>query len=501
MRALLDTNIIIHRETMQATNYSIGKLYYWLDKLHYEKLLHPYTLAELRKADNVRQQQLYDARLSAYTHMQCVARQTDEFVSLLAEAPKTENDKIDNQLLYEVYCRRADILITEDRRMRSKAERLGIADKVLSINAFISKASADYPALVEYKALNVKKELMGNIDVKDPFFDTFRPAYKDFEKWFARKSDEEAYICRSDKNDIIGFLYLKTEDESENYSNITPTFTPKRRLKVGTFKVEASGFRLGERFVKIIFDNAIARNLDEIYVTLFKDRDELKRLYDLLIRWGFYEYGTKEINGQQEIVLVKKLGAYDTANSVMANFPNLNKNSAKMILPIMSQYHTSLFPDSKLNTELDYIGNIPHRYALQKVYITWTFERNLKPGDLLLFYRMGDTYPKKYSSVITTVGVIDQVVDSFASEEEFLSYCQNRSVFKTDELKRFWAQHRYNLKVLKFVYVKSLTKRITLDYLQQHGIVEPGQGPRPFTRITDAQFSMILHDSETTLYM
>lgn len=501
MRALLDTNIIIHRETMQATNYSIGKLYYWLDKLHYEKLLHPYTLAELRKADNVRQQQLYDARLSAYTHMQCVARQTDEFVSLLAEAPKTENDKIDNQLLYEVYCGRADILITEDRRMRSKAERLGIADKVLSINAFISKASADYPALVEYKALNVKKELMGNIDVKDPFFDTFRPAYKDFEKWFARKSDEEAYICRSDKNDIIGFLYLKTEDESENYSNITPTFTPKRRLKVGTFKVEASGFRLGERFVKIIFDNAIARNLDEIYVTLFKDRDELKRLYDLLIRWGFYEYGTKEINGQQEIVLVKKLGAYDTANSVMANFPNLNKNSAKMILPIMSQYHTSLFPDSKLNTELDYIGNIPHRYALQKVYITWTFERNLKPGDLLLFYRMGDTYPKKYSSVITTVGVIDQVVDSFASEEEFLSYCQNRSVFKTDELKRFWAQHRYNLKVLKFVYVKSLTKRITLDYLQQHGIVEPGQGPRPFTRITDAQFSMILHDSETTLYM
>ena len=93
------------------------------------------------------------------------------------------------------------------------------------------------------------------------------------------------------------------------------------------------------------------------------------------------------------------------------------------------------------------------------------------------------------------------MVDSFASEEEFLSYCQNRSVFKTDELKRFWAQHRYNLKVLKFVYVKSSTKRITLDYLQQHGIVEPGQGPRPFTRITDAQFSMILHDSETTLYM
>ena len=501
MRALLDTNIIIHRETMQATNYTIGKLYYWLDKLHYEKLLHPYTVAELRKADNAQQQQLYDARLSAYTQMRCVATQTTEFTSLLAETPKSDNDRIDNQLLCEVYCGRADILITEDRRMRSKAVRLGIADKVFSINAFISKVSADHPALVEYKALNVKKELMGNIDVTDPFFDTFRPAYKGFEKWFASKSDEEAYICRSDKNDIIGFLYLKTEDDTENYSNITPTFMPKRRLKVGTFKVEASGFRLGERFIKIIFDNAIVRNLDEIYVTLFKDRDELKRLYDLLTRWGFYEHGTKETNGQQETVLVKKLGTYDVTKSVIANFPNLNKNSAKMILPIMPQYHTSLFPDSKLNTELEYIGNIPHRYALQKVYITWAFEKNLKPGDLLLFYRMGDTYPKKYSSVITTVGVIDQVVDSFSSEEEFLSYCQNRSVFTPEELKRFWNQHRYNLKVLKFVYVKSLTKRVTLDYLQQHGVVDPGQGPRPFTRITNEQFSMILSDSETTLYM
>lgn len=501
MRALLDTNIIIHRETMQATNYTIGKLYYWLDKLHYEKLLHPYTVSELRKADNTQQQQLYDARLSAYTNMRCIAPQTDDFISLLDGTPKTDNDRIDNQLLFEVYCGRADILITEDRRMRNKAERLGIASKVFSINAFIGKVSADYPDLVEYKALNVKKELMGNIDVNDSFFDTFRPVYKGFNQWFAKKSDEEAYICRSDKNDIIGFLYLKTEDENENYSSITPTFTPKRRLKVGTFKVEASGFRLGERFIKIIFDNAIARNLDEIYVTLFKDRDELKRLYDLLIRWGFYDYGIKVTDGHKETVLVKKLGIYDTTKSVIANFPNLNGNSPKMILPIMACYHTSLFPDSKLNTELEYIGNIPHRYALQKVYITWAFENNLKPGDLLLFYRMGDTYPKKYSSVITTVGVIDQVVNSFANEEEFLNYCQNRSVFTIEELKRFWVQHRYNLKVLKFVYVKTLNKKITLDYLQQHGIVEPGQGPRPFTRISNEQFSMILRDSETTLYM
>lgn len=78
-----------------------------------------------------------------------------------------------------------------------------------------------------------------------------------------------------------------------------------RRLKVGTFKVESTGFRLGERFVKIIFDNALQRNVDEIYVTLYTDREELSALAALLKRWGFTEYGVKIGNGKEEQVLVK----------------------------------------------------------------------------------------------------------------------------------------------------------------------------------------------------
>ena len=501
MRALLDTNIIIHRESMLATNYSIGQLYYWLDKLHYEKLIHPYSIQELRKADNSAQQELYNARLSAYTQMKTVAKQTEEFKSLLVNATKTENDTIDNQLLFEVYCDRADILITEDRKMRNKAEILGIDSRVFSINAFIRKVSAENPELIDYKSLSIRKELFGDIDVHNSFFDSFRPDYDGFDKWFAGKCDEEAYVCRTDKNDILGFLYLKTEDETEDYSDIMPTFSLGRRLKVGTFKVEASGFRLGERFVKIIFDNAIERNLSEIYVTLFKDRPELTALYDLLIRWGFFEYGTKNTNGKKETVLVKKLGAYDATKTVVANFPNLKRDSAKMILPIAPQFHTSLFPDSKLNTEIDYIKNVPHRYALQKVYVSWAPEKNLNPGDLIVFYRMGDTWPKKYRSVITTIGVIDDVVPDFKDKDDFLKQCQNRSVFSQTDLEDFWNNHRYNLKVLKFVYVKSLSRRLTLDWLQQQGMVEQNQGPRPFTRISDDQFNLILRESDTKLYM
>lgn len=503
MNALLDTNIIIHRENIRITNKSIGQLFYWLDKLHYEKLIHPYTVKELKKYRDAQMQELYSVKLDSYVQMKTIALQTVDFISALQTAPKTENDEIDNQLLCEVYCSRADILITEDRRMRDKAIRLGIADRVLSINAFISKATSENPELLNYKALSVRKTYFGNVDVHNGFFDSFRDSYTGFDTWFAGKSNEEAYICHNDNDDILGFLYLKTEEKTENYSDITPPFQPKRRLKVGTFKVESTGFRLGERFIKIIFDNAIERKVDEIYVTLFVDSGELTALADLFMRWGFFKYGTKATGGKQELVLVKKMGYYDAALSIKENYPNLNLKTGKMILPILPKYHTTLLPDSQLKTEneIDFLGRLPHRYALQKVYISWASEKNVSKGDFLVFYRMGESYPKKYSSVITTIGVVDEIIRDFLCENDFLSICQNRSVFSDNELKEFWANHRCNLMIIQFIYVKSLSKRLTLEYLWDKGMVDAPNGPRPFTKISDSQFNEILKDSQTTIYI
>lgn len=48
MRALLDTNIIIHRENKRVSNYSIGHLFRWLDKLKYDKVIHPYSISEIK---------------------------------------------------------------------------------------------------------------------------------------------------------------------------------------------------------------------------------------------------------------------------------------------------------------------------------------------------------------------------------------------------------------------------------------------------------------------
>lgn len=174
----------------------------------------------------------------------------------------------------------------------------------------------------------------------------------------------------------------------------------------------------------------------------------------------------------------------------------------KFILPIMPQYHTTLLPDSQLNSEnrIDFLGREPHRYALQKVYISWASTNGAKPGDLILFYRMGlPGENKKYKSVVSTIAIVDEIIENIGSEENLLSLCQNRSVFSVDELKEFWRKHRYNLKILKFIFVKSLSKRLTLGYLWEHNIIAAPGGPRPFTPITDEQFDMIVKDSETEI--
>lgn len=502
MRALLDTNIIIHRENRRVSNYSIGHLYRWLDKLGYDKVVHPYSISEIRQYRDPETQEALGVKLESYSMLQTVKRPDEEYLRLLDMPEKTSNDTVDNTLLYEVYLGRADIFITEDRRLRAKAHKLGISDKVFSINAFISKATAENPALIEYKMLAVEKTLFGNVDISDSFFDSFRQAYDGFDRWFFKKCDEESYVCKNDIGNLLGFLYLKTELPGENYSDIQPPFAPKRRLKVGTFKVESTGFRLGERFIKIIFDNALERNVDEIYMTMFTDREELSALYDLATRWGFVEHGIKISNGKTETVLVKKLNEYVPTLSVRKNFPLIRYNCNKFFMPILPEWHTTLLPDSKLNTEnaIDFLGREPHRYALQKIYISWANDKGAQPGDLFLFYRMGeDGSIKKYKSVVSTVAMVDEIIKDFKSEEEFLYLCQNRSVFSVTDLRKFWKNNRYNIKILKFIFVKSLTKRPNLEYLRDNGIVEKDGGARPFMQLTDEQYDMIIRDSETEL--
>ena len=307
MRVLLDTNIIIHREANRVIQKDIGTLFYWFDRLHYEKCVHPLSLEEIGKYQDASVVATMEAKIKNYSLLKTFASDTQEVEAIKAQFDKNGNDVIDTALLKEVFRSRVDLLITEDRKIHQKAAVLGISERVFTIDAFLEKVLAENPGLSEYKVLSVKQEFFGNININDPFFDSFKNDYVGFEKWFNKKADEIAYICISEDGNILAFLYVKSEDTDENYTDISPQFQPKRRLKIGTFKVISNGFKLGERFLKIIFDNAMRFKVDEIYVTIFDRSEDQERLIHLLEDWGFQRFGTKSSQSGNELVYVRRV--------------------------------------------------------------------------------------------------------------------------------------------------------------------------------------------------
>ena len=302
--------------------------------------------------------------------------------------------------------------------------------RFIELIVFLKKVTAENPDFINYNVLAVKREYFGNINLGDDFFESFRNDYNGFDKWFNGKAgnNDKAYVCY--ETDILkAFLFLKVEDEIENYSDINPIFTKKRRLKIGTFKVVSNGLRIGERFLKIVFDNARQYKVNEIYVTIFDSRPELLSLIALLEQYGFKYYGIKTSTSGTEKIYVRDFSKHADEVEPKLTFPWLSKTSIVYIIPIKPQYHTELFPDSKLRTESldDFVDNKPHRNAISKVYVSHSLTRDLHSGDIIVFYRSGDKHPKIHSGVATTIGIVENIFIP-KNVNELVEICRKRTV-------------------------------------------------------------------------
>ncbi|MCM8833670.1 MAG: hypothetical protein NC816_07130 [Candidatus Omnitrophica bacterium] len=462
-KILLDTNIIIHRETEKVINPDIGKLFNWLDKINAKKFIHPVSVEEINKLKNKDKKQTFKIKLGAYDPLITKNEFKAKVKEISAKYDISENDKNDTLLINEVFIGTVDILITEDKKIHIKAESLGISDKVFTIESFLEKVNIEFPDLTDYKVLSVHKSYFGNVDINDPFFDTFKQDYPKFEQWFRKKSNEPVYISTSESGEILAFLYLKVEDANENYSDIHPIFTQKnKRLKIGTFKVSLNGFKLGERFLKIVFDNAIQQKVKEIYVTIFDKIDEQRRLINLLEEWGFYKWGQK--TSTSELVYVRNFAPNFDINYPKKTYPFISlkekDNNKVFIVPIWPGYHTELLPDSILRTESpeDFKENKPHRNAISKVYISRSLERGIKKGDIILFYRTAEEGKKaNYNALLTTIGIVDDVYLNFKDINDFISKARKRSIFNDNELRNWWNyKQQYKPFLINFLHVYSL---------------------------------------------
>lgn len=497
MRVLLDTNIIIHREAGKVINQDIGVLFNWLDRLHYAKCVHGLTATELERHLDPSTVNSMRIKLGNYNILQTEAAMDAAVKAVSDKVDVTPNDFDDTRLLNEVFCNRVDCLITEDKKIHAKAEMLGIAERVFRIESFLEKVISENPEFIDYKVLSVRKELFGNINLHDSFFDTFREDYVAFDKWYNGKagSDEQAFVCHQ-SDSLTAFLYIKVEDKNESYADIHPPFTSKKRLKIGTFKVASNGIRLGERFLKILFDHARLYKVEEIYVTIFEKRPEAKGLVSLLESFGFKLHGTKTTRSGIEKVYTRDVSRTPVPDreNPRRTFPSVSREARVFIIPIKPEYHTELFPDSILRTESpdDFIENEPHRNSISKSYISHSSNRNLNSGDIIVFYRSGGMY----KGVATTIGIVEGVKTNIASLEELVAICRRRSVLSEKELGEYWERLPHNRPfVIDFLYAYSFKKRMNLKAMIEHGILSGMESVKTITEMRMDKFKQLCSES------
>ena len=149
---------------------------------------------------------------------------------------------------------------------------------------------------------NIEIKRFEELDLNDEFFASLKSDYPDFEKWFDSHPERKACVLFDSMNKIKGFLCLK--EESRVVDDVRPKLYADKILKVATFKTEAHGTKLGERFMEIIMDKATKENFDVCYATIFPKHT---KLIELMKCFGFEECGEKGELSNPEKVYVNHL--------------------------------------------------------------------------------------------------------------------------------------------------------------------------------------------------
>lgn len=184
---LLDTNILIYREGERKLAPDVQLLSRLLmDSVNYKLCVHPMSINELSKHKDEHQREVILSKVGIYKKLENIPIITQEFITK-CEKNGNEHEYIDNNLLYTVYRNCVSYLITNDKGILKKSEKLGLADRVLTISKALSLLSSEYDTILLKTPALIKKEFLYNINNEDPFFDSLRQDYKGFDEWLTKK--------------------------------------------------------------------------------------------------------------------------------------------------------------------------------------------------------------------------------------------------------------------------------------------------------------------------
>lgn len=407
MQLLIDTNILIHLEDYKEINELFAKFYKLSISNNYTLCYHPDCLKDIHRDSNEERRKITLSKLMKYQVMEDPGAMTDEFKSKVGES--NENDKVDNVLLFQVEKDYVDYLITEDKGIRSKAEKIGLRNKVRSVSEILeflieknTLSIPQHPLLIHCSVREIEQHL------HEPFFDSLCESYDGFNKWFQKcaKENRKCYLLKVEEN-ISALLIYHKEKPSDHLLQSVATDA----IKMCTLKVAetAFGYRLGELFLNKMFEYCILGSIDHLYLTVFPHHHHL---IELLLKYGFQKHEFKNKHGLSELRMIKDLSKpkKDSIKQAITSHPFYfdDESINKFVVPIDPKYYFTLFKDGSYrgaglfdNTETS-LSEIEGN-TISKAYLCKSKSLIMKKGDLLFFYGSKDI------GAIEPVGVLDQL--------------------------------------------------------------------------------------------
>ena len=405
----------------------------------------------------------------------------------------SENDAVDNRILYAISLDAADILLTEDRGIHNKAVGHALADRVLTIQAgedllrrLHLRIAVKLPNIEDVPLYSLTP-LLGS-----EFFDSLRSSYPLFDDWFRRKArgNERAWVAFNGETREIGGLCVYVRQENERLTE-EGLVIPGTALKLATFKVGASfrGRKIGELFLKAAFRYATANQIERIFI--HGDKEQHYFLFQMLVDFGFYEAGTHPGSEGRDAVHLKDhpvnppsvdLPPFDFNRRY---FPHFRHDSlvSKYIVPIKPEYHEMLFPDyapiqQRLSFEnaTESVGN-----AIKLAYLCYAQTASIRPGDVVMFYRSGD------ERTLASLAIVENY-EQLDSADAIARRVKRRTVYSLSEIVEMVESK--SVEVMLFRLVRHATIPLSCRDLIQRFILKGP--PQSITKLSNENFERII---------
>lgn len=491
MRILIDTNILIPLEdTAGILSSAYAELTRISQEQNHQIIVHQGSLEDLSRDKDDDRKRILLSKANKYPILESPPIPDDQDILALGLTNNSDNDRIDNLILFSIYKHAAHLLITEDRRIHAKAKRLGLADRVHYAQQTLNFLK-DLHRVIEVKLPDVSHIPLHNIDYQQPFFDSLRTNYPEFDDWYREKSAEgrKAWSVTDDGGSLAALLIYKDE---RNEHVTDDTTLDGKSLKLCTFKVGEyfRGRKVGELLIKMAFEHGFKNGYRHIYVTIRPGiHDHLK---DLVEEFGFMNIGM--CRRQRDAVYVKSIP--ESVPPIDSDSPfNFYKkynpffvcqNVSKYIIPIQPSFHNMLFPEFQMKRQLSLfnetssVGN-----TMKKAYLCHAQLKNMSVGDLILFYRSKDL------KSVTTIGIVERF-ESLQEPDEISTLVSKRTVYSRDQIESLCQKEVRTILFRQIAHFDDIIDMSLLNGIGIHGKIQS------IRTIDDRQFTEIIRHSGIT---